>query len=123
MMGRCGGMIRMEKRSIERYNMNIQVVLEVHQWEQEGSFDGQKIEGVLADISEKGLGIISSTPLAMDMFVSITFPHEENILPLTGKIIRIEILKPNEKFKYGCILSGTSLNRQLALNNYIATHF
>jgi hypothetical protein len=113
----------MEKRTLERYNMDINVVLEVHQWEGEGSFKGQKIEGVLSDISEKGLGIIAESPLAIDMFVKISIPDDKRILPLIGKIIRIDILVPNEKFKYGCILSGTSLSRQIALNEYIITHF
>lgn len=113
----------MEKRRIERYNMEIPVALEVHQWEGEGSFKGQKVEGILCDISERGLGIISRTPLAIEMFVQITVPDEKRILPLIGKIIRIEILEPNKKFKYGCILAGTSLSRQLALQDYIRERF
>ncbi|OEF98525.1 PilZ domain-containing protein [Desulfuribacillus alkaliarsenatis] len=113
----------MEKRRIERYNMDIPVELEVHQWEGDGAFKGQKIEGTLADISEGGLGIISSYPLAEDMFVQITVPSEKRILPLIGKIIRVNIIVPNEKFKYGCILTGTSLSRQLALQEYIRQKF
>jgi len=113
----------MEKRTIERYNMDINVMLEVHQWEGEGSFKGQKIKGILSDISEKGLGIIAEYPLAIDMFVKISIPKDERILPLIGKIIRIEVIVPNENFKYGCILSGTSLSRQMALQEYINSHF
>ncbi|OEH85743.1 hypothetical protein BHU72_02885 [Desulfuribacillus stibiiarsenatis] len=113
----------MERRRLDRFGMNIPVMLEVHQWEGDGSFKGQKIEGILSDISEKGLGIISKYPLAIEMFVQITIVNEEQILPLIGKIIRIEILEPNEQFKYGCILSGTSLSRQLALQDYIHNKF
>ena len=48
--------------------------LSVYQWEQEGAFTGQLIDGMLCDLSDSGIQIASSAPLERDMFIVIHFP-------------------------------------------------
>lgn len=107
-----------ERRRANRISMGIKLQLSVYQWEQEGSFTGQTIEGVLYDLSESGLQVISSFPLAKDMFVVIHFPQEADLPPITGKIVRIEAKEG--KFRYGCMLSGIAPYIRLKLESYIA---
>jgi hypothetical protein len=97
--------------------MNIELQLSVYQWEQEGSFSGQNIRGVLYDLSENGLQIASSFPLAKDMFIVIHFPQDADLPPITGKIIRIE--PKTDEFRYGCMLSGLPPYVRIKLEAYI----
>jgi 3-hydroxyisobutyrate dehydrogenase-like beta-hydroxyacid dehydrogenase len=106
-----------ERRRDERVQMDIKLLLSVYQWEQEGSFTGQNIEGTLRDLSESGLQIASTFPLARDMFVVIHFPQEAELPPITGRIIRIE--SQPEGFRYGCMLSGLPPYVRLKLEQYI----
>lgn len=109
-----------ERRRSTRLHLEIKLQLSVYQWEQEGSFSGQNIEGSLVDLSDSGLQILSSFPLAQDMFIVIHFPQEAKLPPITGKIIRIE--HKEEKFRYGCMLAGLPPHVRIQLENYIAQH-
>lgn len=109
-----------ERRRANRIPLNIALQLSVYQWEQEGSFSGQNIEGTLVDLSESGLMISSSFPLARDMFIVIHFPKEANLPPITGKILRIE--PRSGSFRYGCMLSGLPPYTRKNLENYIHEH-
>ncbi|MFC0214441.1 NAD(P)-binding domain-containing protein [Paenibacillus chartarius] len=106
-----------ERRRAERVSLNIKLHLSVYQWEQEGSFSGQNIEGTLRDLSESGLQISSSFPLAKDMFVVIHFPQEADLPPITGRIVRIEA--GQDEFRYGCMLSGLPPYVRIKLEQYI----
>jgi 3-hydroxyisobutyrate dehydrogenase-like beta-hydroxyacid dehydrogenase len=105
------------RRRNNRVPMNISLQLSVYQWEQEGSFSGQNIKGVLYDLSENGLQIASSFPLAKEMFIVIHFPQEADLPPITGKIIRIE--PKTDEFRYGCMLSGLPPYVRIKLEEYI----
>lgn len=109
-----------ERRRANRISLGIKLHLSVYQWAQEGSFSGQNIDGTLHDLSESGLQIGSTYPLAQDMFIVIHFPQEANLPPITGKIIRIEA-KEGE-FRYGCMLSGLPPYTRLKLEEYIRVH-
>jgi 3-hydroxyisobutyrate dehydrogenase-like beta-hydroxyacid dehydrogenase len=106
-----------DRRTSTRVAMDIQLQLSVYQWEQEGAFSGQNITGTLYDLSNSGLQIGSSFPLAMDMFVVIHFPQEAELPPITGKIIRIE--DGGGEFRYGCMLSGVPPHVRIKLEQYI----
>lgn len=106
-----------ERRRAERVPMGIKLHLSVYQWEQEGSFSGQTIEGTLRDLSESGLQIVSTFPLAQDMFVVIHFPKEADLPPITGRVIRIEAHEG--EFRYGCMLSGLPPYVRIKLEQYI----
>lgn len=106
-----------DRRRAERVHLDIKLLLSVYQWEQEGAFTGQNIEGTLRDLSESGLQISSKFPLAQDMFVVIHFPQEADLPPITGRIIRIET-HPDE-FRYGCMLSGVPPYVRIKLEQYI----
>lgn len=106
-----------ERRRNVRIPMNIQLLLSVYQWEQEGAFSGQHIAGTLVDLSESGIRIVSEFPLARDMFIVIHFPQEAGLPPITARIIRID--HEGEKFKYGCMLSGLPPYVRLKLEEYI----
>jgi hypothetical protein len=106
-----------DRRKQTRISMNIALHLSVYEWEQEGAFSGQLIEGTLADLSESGLQIISDFPLSLDMFVVIHFPQEADLPPIIGRIIRIE--PDRTGFRYGCMLSGLPLYIRLKLEEYI----
>jgi 3-hydroxyisobutyrate dehydrogenase-like beta-hydroxyacid dehydrogenase len=108
-----------ERRRNTRLQLDIPLHLSVHQWEQEGSFTGQTIDGVLCDLSESGIQIISQFPLAQDMFVVIHFPKEAELPPITARVIRIE--NYNTKFRYGCMLSGLAPYVRLKIEEYIAS--
>ncbi|WP_127582263.1 NAD(P)-binding domain-containing protein [Paenibacillus koleovorans] len=106
-----------DRRKSIRLMMDIPLLLSVYQWEQEGAFSGQNIAGTLFDISESGLHIASSFPLAQDMFIVIHFPQEADLPPITGRIIRIQ---PDEDtFHYGCMLSGLPPSTRIKLEEYI----
>ncbi len=109
-----------ERRRDARLSMGIKLQLSVYQWEQEGSFSGQNIEGTLNDLSESGLQITSTFPLAQDMFLVIHFPQEADLPPITGKILRI--YTQNGLFHYGCSLAGLPPFVRLKLEEYIDTH-
>lgn len=109
-----------DRRRNLRVAMSIKLQLSVYQWEQEGSFSGQTIEGTLVDLSESGLQITSAFPLAKDMFVVIHFPQEAELPPITGKIIRIEA--KSKEFRYGCMLSGLPPYIRIKLEDYIRQH-
>jgi 3-hydroxyisobutyrate dehydrogenase-like beta-hydroxyacid dehydrogenase len=109
-----------ERRGANRISLGIKLHLSVYQWEQEGSFSGQNIEGTLHDLSESGLQISSAFPLAQDMFVVIHFPKEADLPPITGKIIRID--SREGEFRYGCMLSGLPPYTRIKLEQYIKRH-
>ncbi len=109
-----------ERRGANRISLGIKLHLSVYQWEQEGSFSGQNIEGILHDLSESGLQISSAFPLAQDMFVVIHFPKEADLPPITGKIIRID--SREGEFRYGCMLSGLPPYTRIKLEQYIKRH-
>jgi 3-hydroxyisobutyrate dehydrogenase-like beta-hydroxyacid dehydrogenase len=106
-----------ERRRSIRIPMGINLHLSVYQWEQEGSFSGQTIEGKLYDLSDGGLMIGSGFPLAKDMFVVLHFPEEAALPPITAKIIRID--SGHSEFRYGCMLSGVSPFTRVRLEEYI----
>lgn len=107
----------MERRRSYRIPLNISLKLSVYQWEREGSFSGQNIDGTLVDLSETGLLVATSVPLARDMFIVIHFPKEANLPPITGKILRID--KKDGVFRYGCMLSGLPPYTRKHLESYI----
>jgi 3-hydroxyisobutyrate dehydrogenase-like beta-hydroxyacid dehydrogenase len=109
-----------ERRRTTRLHLNIPLLLSVYQWEQEGAFIGQTIEGKLYDLSETGIQIVSPFPLAQDMFVVIHFPQEADLPPITARVIRIET--DNGKFRYGCMLSGLAPYVRLKIEDYIAIY-
>jgi 3-hydroxyisobutyrate dehydrogenase-like beta-hydroxyacid dehydrogenase len=109
-----------ERRRNTRLHLNIPLHLSVHQWELEGSFTGQTIEGKLYDLSESGIQIVSNFPLAQDMFVVIHFPQEADLPPITARVIRIE--NDNGMFRYGCMLSGLAPYVRIKIEDYIATY-
>ena len=106
-----------ERRKSVRIPMRIKLQLSIYQWQQEGAFSGQHIEGEIYDLSENGLQIASTFPLAQDMFVVIHFPPDANLPPITGKIIRIETHV--HEFRYGCLLSGLQPYTRIQLEKYI----
>ncbi len=112
--------VEQERRGANRISLGIKLHLSVYQWEQEGSFSGQNIEGTLHDLSESGLQISSAFPLAQDMFVVIHFPKEADLPPITGKIIRIDTREG--EFRYGCMLSGLPPYTRIKLEQYIKRH-
>ncbi|WP_309299348.1 NAD(P)-binding domain-containing protein [Paenibacillus sp. YYML68] len=107
----------LERRRNTRVQLNIKLHLSVYQWEQEGSFSGQLIEGTLVDLSESGMRILSAYPLARDMFIVIHFPQEAELPPVTARIIRID--PDSGQFRYGCMLSGLPPYVRLKLEDYI----
>ncbi|MNI10231.1 2-hydroxy-3-oxopropionate reductase [compost metagenome] len=109
-----------ERRRNTRVKLDIKLQLSIYQWEQEGSFSGQNIEGTLYDLSETGLQITSSIPLASDMFIVIHFPQEAELPPITAKVIRIETIE--DQFRYGCMLSGIPPYVRIKLEQYIEDH-
>jgi len=106
-----------DRRRAPRVAMNVPLHISVYQWEQEGSFSGQQIEATLYDLSEGGLQVRSSFPLAVDMFVVIHFPKEADLPPITGRIIRV--VQDGGAFRYGCMLSGLPPFVRLQLEDYL----
>lgn len=104
------------RRSV-RVPLNIKLQISIYQWEVEGSFSGQSMEASLYDLSDSGLQITCSTPLAKEMFIVIHFPKEAELPPLTGKIIRIE--RKENIFNYGCLISGMAPPTKKRLEAYI----
>ncbi|OPH56633.1 tartronate semialdehyde reductase [Paenibacillus ferrarius] len=109
-----------ERRRNTRVKLDISLKLSIYQWEQEGSFSGQNIDGTLFDLSESGLQITSEAPLAPDMFIVIHFPQEAELPPITARVIRIET--DGHKFRYGCMLSGLPPYVRIKLEQYIDDH-
>lgn len=106
-----------DRRRSSRLKLHIPLVLSVYQWEQEGSFTGQPIDGVLCDLSDSGLQISSASPLERDMFVLIQFPKDSGLPTVMGRIIRIETI--DGAFRYGCLLAGLAPYQRLLLEDYI----
>jgi 3-hydroxyisobutyrate dehydrogenase-like beta-hydroxyacid dehydrogenase len=104
------------RRSV-RVPLDIKLQISIYQWENEGSFSGQTMEASLYDLSESGLQITCSAPLAKEMFIVIHFPEEAGLPPLTGKIIRIE--RKDTIFNYGCLISGMAPPTKKRLDAYI----
>jgi 3-hydroxyisobutyrate dehydrogenase-like beta-hydroxyacid dehydrogenase len=109
-----------ERRRDTRVKLDIKLLLSIYQWEQEGSFSGQNIEGTLFDLSESGLQISSRFPLAADMFIVIHFPKDADLPPITARIIRIE--SNDNLFRYGCMLSALPPYVRIKLEQYIEAH-
>ncbi len=106
-----------DRRRSMRLSLEIPLMMSIYQWEQEGSFTGQSIEGYLRDLSDNGLQIASKYPLAHDMFVVIHFLEEASLPPMTARIIRIE--RHADLFHYGCMLSALPIYQRLQLEEYI----
>lgn len=109
-----------ERRKNTRVQLDINLKLSIYQWEQEGSFSGQNIDGTLFDLSESGLQITTNVLLAPDMFVVIHFPQEADLPPITGRVIRI--VTEGRSFRYGCMLSGLPPYVRIKLEQYIEEH-
>lgn len=109
-----------ERRRNMRVKLDISLKLSIYQWEQEGSFSGQNIDGTLFDLSESGLQITSAAPLAPDMFIVIHFPQEAELPPITARVIRIE--PDGHNFRYGCMLSALPPYVRIKLEQYIEDH-
>lgn len=109
-----------ERRKNTRVQLDINLKLSIYQWEQEGSFSGQNIDGTLFDLSESGLQITTNVLLAPDMFVVIHFPQEAELPPITGRVIRI--VTEGRSFRYGCMLSGLPPYVRIKLEQYIEDH-
>lgn len=109
--------LNIERRRSVRVPMNIRLLLSVYQWEHEGAFSGQNIEGTLYDLSDSGLQLTSAFPLAQDMFVVIHFPQEAGLPPITARIIRV--ISDGSEFRYGCMLSGLPPYTRIKLEEYI----
>lgn len=107
----------MERRRSPRIDLNIPITLEVHQWTGEGSFQGQPIKGIVHDLSENGLNISSSIPLAEEMFLVLRFPDEASLPLLNGRIIRCEQM--DGQYEYGCLLSGIPVHIRKRLEGYL----
>ncbi len=106
------------RRRDVRVPLDIKLQLSIYQWEKEGSFSGQTIDGSLHDLSESGLHISCGLPLALEMFVVIHFPREAGLPPITGKIIRTE--NKEDVFHYGCLITGLPPHTRMQLEAYIA---
>jgi len=111
---------RVERRKSVRIPMNIRLHLSVYQWENGDSFSGEHLEGTLVDLSDSGLQIVTRHELTTDMFVVVHFPQEANLPPITGKIIRI--VRKNDLYHYGCMLSGLPPYTRIRLEEYIKEH-
>jgi 3-hydroxyisobutyrate dehydrogenase-like beta-hydroxyacid dehydrogenase len=120
--GAASGAQGSDRRKSERIPINIDLKMSVYQWEQEGSFSGQDIEGKLFDLSEHGLQIVCSSPLAPEMFIVIHFPQDAKLPPITVKILRVEKSSDSNDFHYGCMISGLPPYTRLKLEQYIREH-
>ncbi|WP_256760714.1 NAD(P)-binding domain-containing protein [Cohnella sp. WQ 127256] len=106
-----------DRRKKIRLPLNISIMMSIYQWEGDGGFSGQSVQGYLRNLSEDGIQIESEFPLEKDMFVVIHFLQESQLPPMTGRIIRIE--RNNGSFKYGCMLTGLPLYQRIQLQEYI----
>ncbi|WP_425457009.1 PilZ domain-containing protein [Cohnella terricola] len=109
----------LERRKNARLPLNIPLMMSIHQWEGDGGFRGQSVQGQLRDLSEDGILVESQFPLETDMFVVIHFLQESRLPPITARIIRIE--RNHGTFKYGCMLSALPLYQRIQLQEYIAS--
>jgi 3-hydroxyisobutyrate dehydrogenase-like beta-hydroxyacid dehydrogenase len=108
-----------ERRRYPRIPLNIPLKLSVYQWVQAGNLHGETIDGLLLDLSNAGMQISSDVKLEPDMFVVVHFPDGSSLPPLTARIIRAE--SRENRFHYGCLLSGLPLHTQKQLETYIAS--
>ncbi len=106
-----------ERRKKARLPHAIPLMMSIYQWEGDGGFSGQSVNGYLRDLSEDGIQIESEFPLERDMFVVIHLLQKSDIPPMTARIIRIE--RNNGTFKYGCMLTALPLYQRLQLQEYI----
>lgn len=106
-----------DRRKKTRLPLNIPLMMSIYQWEGDGAFSGQSVQGHLRDLSEDGIQIESEFPLERDMFVVLHFLQKSELPPMTARIIRIE--RHNGMFKYGCMLSALPLYQRLQLKEYI----
>lgn len=106
-----------DRRRSTRVPMNIKLHIAVHQWQNEGSFQGQTIEGTLNDISDNGMQIVSPVPLSEEMFIVLHFPQIADLPPITSKIIRVEA--KDGLYYYGCMISGITPYVRIKLEQYI----
>jgi 3-hydroxyisobutyrate dehydrogenase-like beta-hydroxyacid dehydrogenase len=106
-----------ERRRSLRLAMQIPLMMSIHQWDKEGAFSGQAVQGYLHDLSDNGIQVVSEFPLAMDMFVVLHFQKDSGLPPMTGRIIRIE--NNDGMFHYGCMLSGLPPYQRIQLEEYI----
>jgi hypothetical protein len=108
-----------ERRKKTRLPLEIPLMMSIYQWEGDGAFTGQTVNGNLCDLSEDGIQIESEFPLEKDMFVVIHFLQDSKLPPMTARIIRIE--GSNGKFRYGCMMTALPLYQRLQLKEYIAS--
>jgi 3-hydroxyisobutyrate dehydrogenase-like beta-hydroxyacid dehydrogenase len=108
-----------ERRKKTRLPLAIPLMMSIYQWEGDGGFSGQSVNGCLRDLSEDGIQIESEFPLERDMFIVIHFLEKSDIPPMTARIIRIE--RNNGTFKYGCLLTALPLYQRLQLQEYISS--
>jgi 3-hydroxyisobutyrate dehydrogenase-like beta-hydroxyacid dehydrogenase len=108
-----------ERRKKTRLPLAISLMMSIYQWEGDGGFSGQSVNGCLRDLSEDGIQIESEFPLERDMFIVIHFLEKSDIPPMTARIIRIE--RNNGTFKYGCLLTALPLYQRLQLQEYISS--
>ncbi|WP_269472764.1 PilZ domain-containing protein [Cohnella abietis] len=108
-----------ERRKKVRLPLDIPLMMSIYQWEGDGAFTGQSVNGYLRDLSEDGIQIESDFPLERDMFIVIHFIQKSELPPMTAKIIRIE--RNNGSFKYGCMLTALPLYQRIQLQEYIAS--
>jgi len=106
-----------DRRRSTRLALEIPVMLSIYQWEREGAFSGQAVEGYLRDLSDNGVLVSSTFPLAKDMFVVIHYREESGLPPMTARIIRID--SKEGIFHYGCMLSGLPPYQRIQLEEYI----
>ncbi len=106
-----------ERRRSTRLALEIPLMMSVYQWQQEGAFSGQSVQGYLRDLSDNGLQVASSFPLEHDMFVVIHFQEESALPPMIARIIRIEA--HGDMFHYGCMLSALPPYQRAQLEEYI----
>ncbi|XID96277.1 NAD-binding protein [Paenibacillaceae bacterium WGS1546] len=107
-----------DRRRTFRLPLDIPLKMSVYQWEGDGGFHGQSVDGRLLDLSEEGALIEAEFPLELDMFVVIHFLRDAKLPPITARIIRIE--RNRGSFKYGCLLSALPLYQRIQLQEYIA---
>ncbi|WP_397309268.1 PilZ domain-containing protein [Paenibacillus darwinianus] len=106
-----------ERRRSARLALSIPLMMSIYQWQQEGAFSGQSVQGYLCDLSDNGLQVASEFPLGLDMFVVLHFEEQSALPPMIARIIRIEA--HGDAFHYGCMLSALPPYQRIQLEEYI----
>lgn len=109
----------MERRKEPRVDVGIPIQIKVHQFELEGDYHGQTIDGTLIDMSGNGIQLMSATPLAQDMFMVLHMPEDADLPPLNARIIRVLQSEGGEHYHYGCMLSAVPPFLHKQLETYI----